>query len=275
MNPSKLALSLISVVTLSLLVTPNATAQSQWLGFDREDFTLDGRKCYVVKPSELAPGRPWVWRARFPNYHPEIDLILLERGFHIDHIDTGGMLGCDTAMDHWDGFYAHLTGPKYGLAKKVALEGVSRGGLFVYRWAARNPQKVTCIYADTPVCDFKSWPLGQGKGIGDPGTWQTLLKMYDLTETQALAYKENPIDVLEPIAKAGVPILHIVSDTDKVVPPAENTDVLRKRYEELGGSMRVMRVAEGTAESKGHHFTHPDPQLPVDFIVKHTMSPKD
>lgn len=45
---------------------------------------------------------------------------------------------------------------KAGFNKKVALEGMSRGGLIVYNWAAQNPEKVACIYADAPVMDFKS-----------------------------------------------------------------------------------------------------------------------
>jgi sialidase-1 len=190
-------------------------------------------------------------------------------------MDTGGMLGCEKALDHWDTFYEHMIGHQYGLAKKVALEGVSRGGLFVYRWAARNPSKVACIYADTPVCDFKSWPLGQGRGIGHAPTWQTLLEMYRLTEAEALLYKRNPIDVLEPIAKARVPLLHIVSENDTVVPPAENTHELQRRYWKLGGYMRVMSVERGTKQSNGHHFTHPNPLTPAEFIVSHSIGPKD
>lgn len=30
---------------------------------------------------------------------------------------------------------------KAGFNKKVALEGMSRGGLIVYNWAAQNPEK--------------------------------------------------------------------------------------------------------------------------------------
>ena len=199
----------------------------------------------------------------------------MERGFHIAHIDTRGLFGSDAALDHWDRFYSHLIGPEHRLAAKVALEGVSRGGLFVYRWAARNPEKVACIYADTPVCDFKSWPLGQGNGIGNAASWQALLKEYQLTEAEALVFDQNPIDLLQPLAAAKIPILHIVSENDVVVPPAENTHLLQSRYWKLGGRMNVMRVEQGTAASNGHHFTHPDPLTPAEFIVNHTIGPHD
>lgn len=267
-------LLLIAPLSLAKLTQPLPGEASDWNGFAKHDFKVDGRDAYVVAPKHVAPGNPWVWRARFPNFHTEADLILLERGLHIAFIDTNGMLGSDAALQHWDAFYNTLT-QAHGLAEQPALEGVSRGGLFVYRWAARHPDKVACIYADTPVCDFKSWPLGQGEGKGHPPTWQALLQQYGLTEEEALAWKNNPIDVLEPIAKVKVPILHIVSLNDQIVPPMENTDALAKRYRALGGSIDIIEVKEGTAKSSGHHFTHPDPVRVADFIERHaSVTPK-
>ena len=245
--------------------------ESDWKGFQRFDFQIEERPCFVVLPKKTADGIPWVWRARFPAYHTEADLILLENGFHIAYVDTAGMLGNPTALDHWDAFYEFLT-QKKEFAPKPAIEAVSRGGLFAYRWTARHPNRVACIYADTPVCDFKSWPLGQGSGIGNPKVWNHLLTQYAFTKDEALAFKGNPIDILAPIAKAKVPLLHIVSLNDRVVPPEENTFLLAKRYRELGGRIQIMEVAEGTEKSNGHHFTHPNPQRVANFIQKHATS---
>lgn len=241
---------------------------SVWKGYQRIDFKLGSQDCFLVAPKTPAEGKPWVWRARFPGFHSEIDIELLKRGFHIAHINTAGMLGSPTAMEHWDKFYDHMTGER-GLAKRMAIEAISRGGLFAYRWTSRHPQRVTCIYADTPVCDFKSWPGGRGKGVGSAVTWKNLLKQYQMTEQQALEFKENPIDVLAPIAKQGVPLMNIVSENDRVVPPDENTYVLQKRYEKLGGKMSVTVVKEGTEKSKGHHFTLLPEHIKraVEFIV--------
>lgn len=238
----------------------------------RHDFVVDGRKAWVIIPQHPAPGNPWVWRARFPTYHAEADNILLARGFHIAFINTDGMLGSPRAMGHWDKFYAFCI--EHGLAKKPALEGVSRGGLFVYGFASRWPERVACIYGDTPVCDFKSWPLGRGKGRGHDGTWKTLLKEYGFTHEQALAYKGNPVEVatLKPIAAAKIPLLTVVSLTDVIVPPTENTFVLAERYRKLGGRIDIIEVKEGTAKSGGHHFTHPDPVRVADFIEKHASA---
>lgn len=271
-----LLIALIASPAIAGLAQQLPGEASDWKGFDKHDFKVDGRACYVVAPKHAAPGNPWVWRARFPGFHAEADLILLERGFHVAFMNTNNMLGSEAALDHWDVFYETLT-ERYGLSRRPALVGVSRGGLFVYRWAARHPDRVACIYADTPVCDFKSWPLGQGTGIGHAATWQNLLKQYGLTEAQALAWDKNPVDtaVLDPIAKARVPILHIVSLNDAVVPPTENTFVLADRYQKLGGTIDIIEVAEGTERSKGHHFTHPDPVRVADFIERHASVTPD
>ena len=71
--------------------------------------------------------------------------------------------------------------------------------------------------------DFKSWPGGKGKGKGSPGDWKKLLEDYHfLSEAEALAYPRNPIDNLEPLAKAQVPLFLLCGDADDVVPYPEN-----------------------------------------------------
>lgn len=242
---------------------------SSWKGYQRFDFQVEKLNSYVVLPKKAAVGKPWVWRARFPSYHSEVDLLLLEQGFHVAYINTNGMLGSPRALKYWDKFYETMT-KQHGLAQKVVLEAVSRGGLFAYRWASQNPKSVACIYADVPVCDFKSWPLGHGSGIGDKGIWQVLLKEYGLTNKQALLYLKNPIDVLAPIAKAKIPLIHIVTLNDKIVPAKENTFILAERYRKLGGLIKIIEVEIGPRVS-GHHFDHPDPQKVADFIRQHTQ----
>ncbi|MDP6553358.1 MAG: alpha/beta hydrolase [Pirellulaceae bacterium] len=239
--------------------------KTTWHGFDRYDFVVDGRKSIVVTPTESAAGHPWIWRARFFGHEPQTDLALLRRGFHLVYCDVGNLFGSPKAVAHWNAFYKFLT-TKHGFARKVALEGMSRGGLIIYNWAAANPDKVCCIYGDAPVCDFKSWPAGIGRGKGSPGSWQACLKAYDLTEQQALEYRANPIDQLLPLAKANVPLLNVVGEVDQVVPVDENTDVLAQRYDKLGGSIEVIRKP-----GVGHHpHSLKDPAPIVEFVLKHT-----
>lgn len=62
-------------------------------------------------------------------------------------------------------------------------------------------------------------------------------------------------------APAGIPLLHVVGDDDKVVPVAENTAILEKRYRALGGSIEVIHKP-----GVGHKHGLKDPKPIVDFI---------
>ncbi len=244
-----------------------------WHGFDQEVFQFDGHKAHIVIPKKPLYGYPWIWRARFPNWHIEMDSILLHSGFHIAYINTNNLYGSPMAMDVWDKFYAFLTQEK-GFSKEVALEGVSRGGLFIYNWAKRNPEKVCCIYAEAPVCDFKSWPFRRGKYKGSLEDWDRLLKTYDFNSTEeALEYKDNPVDNLEKLAAAKVPILHVIGLNDQIVPPEENTFILVDRYVKLGGIATIYSNTKGRENLAGHHFVLDDPEYIVDFIIRNTPIP--
>src|ERR1700722_8692228 len=73
--------------------------------------------------------------------------------------------------------------------------------------------------------------------------------------------KEQPLDRLTPLAKAGVPVVHVCGSHDPWLD--SQTRVLEKRYKELGGTITVI-VDEG----KGHFPTAPRDASPVvDLIV--------
>ncbi len=240
--------------------------KSLWKGFTRYDFRLDQRDVRLVFPEKALPGNPWLWRARFPDWHTDADSILVSEGFHLAYINTDNLYGSPAAMRAWDMLYELLTN-KYKLNKKVALAGVSRGGLFVYTWAKQNPEKVNCIYAEAPVCDFKSWPAGFGKGLGSIEDWQKLKKAYGfVSDTEAKEYANNPLDKLKTLAKAKIPVLHMVGLNDEYVPAEENTFILVNRYIRLGGIATVVPCTQGKQELKGHHFPIETPRLVADFI---------
>ncbi len=240
--------------------------KSNWQGFDRYDFEIKDRNCIVVTPKEEAEGRPWIWRARFWGHEPQTDLALLERGFHLVYIDVAELFGSPKAVTIWDAFYSYLT-EQHGFSKKAVLEGMSRGGLIVYNWAKKNPEKTACIYADAPVCDIRSWPGGKGIGKGSPEDWKKCLLAYGISESEAETFKQNPIDNLEPLARAKVPILHVCGDADNVVPVIENTAILEKRYKEQGGVILVIHK-----KGVGHHpHSLKDPTPIVEFIMTHAM----
>lgn len=231
--------------------------KGKWHGFDM--YKDKGRT--VVVPQKVADGKPWVWRARFWGHEPQFDIALLNKGYHLVYCDVGGLYGNRKAVERWNAYYKYLR-EEHGFAEKVVLEGMSRGGLIIYNWGIANPEKVAAIYGDAPVMDFKSWP-----GAGNAGIHKT----YGFkSEAEAKGYKGNPVDGLEPLAKAGVPIIHVVGDADKVVPVSENTAVAEKRYKEMGGVFEVIHK-----EKCGHHpHSLKDPAPLVEFVEKHVEGRK-
>ncbi len=248
------------------------TRTASWHGFDQFHFVAGGRNAYLVVPATPLENRPWIWRARFPGYHDAMDVELVRGGYHLAYLDVADQFGAPAVIEAARAFYDELV-DRHDLQPKVVLEGVSRGGLFVYNWAAANPELVSCIYCDTPVCDFRSWPGGKGTGIGSEAAWKKCLAAYGLSANEADRYRGQPIDKAPIIASAKIPILHIVAENDRVVPPSENTYLLRDALRKAGHDMEIISVPKGTEDSQGHHFDHPDPARVIEFIRRHSASP--
>jgi pimeloyl-ACP methyl ester carboxylesterase len=263
-----LSLLLLSAASTASAAEPLPPATGTWNGFARHELELEGKKLTVIAPDAAAPGLPWVWHGEFFGHRPVPDVALLGRGFHIVYLAVPNLFGAPEALEHWDRAYRLLT-ETYGFAPKAALVGLSRGGLYCYNWASQHPERVACVYADAPVCDLKSWPLGHGAGPGTPNEIPKLLAAYGVSEIEALlAVALNPVDRLAPLAEAGIPLLHVYGDADELVPWEENTGVLAERYEALGGS--VERIAK---PGVGHVHGLDDATPIVEFIVRHALAP--
>ncbi len=242
--------------------------QSEYLGHTRYDFKIGHNDCVIVKPNRPIQGRRWVWKAMFFEAFPTFEQAMLERGWWVAFMDVGNTFGCPSAMARFDAFYQQMT-QTYGFHAKPVLQGLSRGGLYVYNWAAKNPDKVGMVYADNPVCDFKSWPGGKGTGPGSPTDWKLLMECYGFqSEQEALDWPANPVDSLEPIVTAGIPLVHSYGDADSVVPWQENTGVVANRVKALGG--RIQLYAKPGLE---HHPHGPaEPEAFADWVIANTLA---
>lgn len=259
---------MIYLALLPLLLHLTGYAQekaSQWNGYERHDFTCNDRQATVVVPRQAAKGRPWIWRPAFFGAFPSVDKALLEKGFHVAYYDLTHLYGSPRAVSLGTDFYREMT-TRFQLSRQVTLEGFSRGGLFVFNWAAQHTDKVACIYVDAPVCDVFSWP-----GRKDTALWNGLLKEWDLTDAGMNHFKGNPIDNLAPIAAAGIPIIGVCGDSDRTVPYKENMDVVRSRYLAAGGPVEVI-LKEG-CDHHPHSLDNPEPV--VDFILRHQPAYKE
>ncbi len=200
--------------------------------YDRYEFRIDGIRggVSVIAPAKAAPGTPWVYRPDFVTPSALVDIDLLGKGFHIVvgpvPTDTNGPL-----LDQWNTVYKYLV--DHGFSTKPVLEGSGGAAGDAYAWAIANPDKVSCLYAENPI-------------------------LHSNMTT------EQPLDHLAPLAKAGVPILHVCGTAD----PSFETQskVAEKRYKELNGPITVIEQP-----GNGHYPLSPKDRTPVvDFILKTT-----
>jgi hypothetical protein len=198
--------------------------------YNRYEIILDKVEAFttVIAPKIEAPGKPWVFRSDFVNRDAVIDQALLAKGFHIV---TGAVpYNSDgPVIVQWNTIYKYLT--DHGFSKKPVMEGCGGAAGEVYAWAIENPDKVSSIYGENPILHS------------------------NLAKTQ-------PLDNLGPLAKAGIPIMHVCGSLDPWL--KDNTRLAEKRYKELGGKMTII-IKDG----EGHYPLAPkNPDPVVDFILK-------
>jgi len=175
-------------------------------------------------------------------------------GIAVAGIDVGESCGNPSGRALFSAFYEELV-LKRGLSKTPCLLARSRGGLMLYNWAAEHPSSVACVAGIYPVCNLSSYP-----GI------KSACGAFGMTEEQLAAKlsEHNPIDRLESLAKAHVPIYHIHGDSDTVVPLEKNSGELAQRYRQLGGVM-TLQVIKGQGHNTWSGWFQS--QELVDFVI--------
>lgn len=261
MTQRRIAL-LITVITaftaFSSSAMPN-TAADPW-------FELGEHRAFLLaaqSPAAGEEGKPWVWYA--PAFHqklPEkreqwmIDQ-LHAKGISVAGIDVGESFGSPKGRAAFQKLYEHMLANGY--SDKPVLLARSRGGLMLYNWAVEHPRSVKAIAGIYPVCNLLSYP---GLKKAAPA--------YGLTEEQLrekLA-QHNPIDRLEPLAKAKVPLYHLHGDNDKVVPLDQNSEILIQRYLAMQGPATLQVVKDGGHDVKEHWFKSREL---TDFMIEQAL----
>jgi pimeloyl-ACP methyl ester carboxylesterase len=235
--------------TLSLVVM-SLFALAAWaddpLPKTAETFEINGHKAYLYAAPKPAEGKPWVW------YAPTLKgLSLAQRklyfegflwaGVSLAGCDLGEVRGAPASTAEFTRFYEEMV--RRGWSPKPILLGQSRGGLMMLAWAVRHPDNTQAFVGIYPVCNLENWPM---KNL--PVT----LADYHLSEAELRArLKEfNPLDNLAGLLTRKVPMFVVHGDADALVPFAENTGILKERYEAGGGSITVKVIA-----GEGHKAT--------------------
>lgn len=241
---------------------------SIWKGHKKIEFFINGRESFIVCPDKPLEGAPWAWRTEFFGAFDTADMALLNMGWYLAYHSVSDMYGCPLSVGYLNQFQ-NAVEKEFSLASKAVLFGFSRGGLYAFNYAVAYPEKVSLLYLDAPVLDIRSWPGGKGSGEGSPECWHDCMKLYNLTEETAKLFKENPLDKVEAVAKAGIPIIVVAGDSDRVVPYSENAAILKEKYEKAGGKIKVI-VKQGVDH---HPHSLDDPSPIVNFIYDDCFQP--
>ncbi len=211
-----------------------------------EVFSVEGHTAFLIagKVDADAKEKPWVWYApTLPNLPGKEEQWMFEQfrdaGIAVAGIDVGESYGSPAGQKLFTALYAKLTEAR-GYSRKPVLLGRSRGGLMTLSWAASNPDKVGGFAGIYPVCDIASYP-GIEKAAG----------AFEITadELRTRLAEFNPVERLESLAKAGVPLFAIHGDVDKTVPLEANSGLVNERYKALHGRMQLIVPAR-----QGHNM---------------------
>jgi len=214
-----------------------------------ERFLLEGRPAFVLAPTEEAvpsEGRkPWVFYAPALMDYPDeaeswLHRQLLETGVAVAGIDVGEAYGSPDAFPWFEALYEEMAARGY--ARKPALLGRSRGGLWVSSWAIARPGRAAGIGGIYPAFDLTTYP-----GV------RRAAPAYDLDEKSLRSElaELNPIEQADVLAEAGIPAYFIHGVEDDVVPLDANSGALERAYRGAGAADRIEVKA---VEGQGHNF---------------------
>ena len=135
-----------------------------WNDFEVKDFTFEDRNARIIFPKEANEGKNWTLKTEYRDAFPQIELELLNRGFHVLWLENKNRWATKEDCDAKARFTAFVS-KEYGLNKKCVPVGMSCGGAHAVNFAGFHPECVQCMYIDAPVMNFLSIPAACGKSV--------------------------------------------------------------------------------------------------------------
>ena len=216
---------------------------NNWNGYEVKNIKVNEHDAFIVCPKN--PNGKWAIKTEYFEHFPDVQLKLLEMGYHIAHVINITRWHKKEDSDARAKLCEYMV-KELGLDKKCSIIGMSCGGLYACKVAAKFPEFIDVLYIDAPVMNLLSCPLGLG--IGKPHVIDECLDALKLTMSQMLSYRDNPIDKMDVLIKNDIPVVLVVGDSDDIVPFCENGALLEKYYNENGGKIVVY-----IKENCGHH----------------------
>ena len=237
-----------------LLVSGTVSAQS-WeqpyadRGFTVQDTVICGRRAVFVVPPQ-ANGR-WIARPAFIGAFAQVDDALLELGWSFGLLDLMDEYATPDAQEAFTVFcdYGHK---RYGLSRKVVLEGLSRGGWFSLVYAENHPDRVDKLYLDAPLCDLTNFRNEHIRKAGEQ--WAAS----GIPEEKFRTYAKDHFARVK-----GMPIIVVYGAADPTVP-----------FEQQFGTFDLSGCRDLSLIGKTGVGHHPHSLSPCDTIVRFLAKPE-
>lgn len=228
-----------------------------------ENFKFEDHDAVVAIPKAKPNGRLAI-KTEYWGAFKATETALLDEGFHVCFIQNDNRWGTDVDLDRKARFIKHVN-EKYNTKKCVPV-GMSCGGLFAIKLAAKYPELIECLYIDAPVLNYMSCPCGFGIGNPLSANHEEILGALNLNSiSELLSYREMPLDKLPILIENKIPVVMVAGDSDKLVPFIENGILLENAYKNTDIPLEVY-IKPGC-----DHHPHglQDPTPVVEFIKKY------
>ena len=236
--------------------------ESIWNGYRRIDFYFEGRESILVFPEKATPDKNWLFKTEYFDAFPAFEIEMLEHGWHVTYIKNVTRWCLEEDLDLKERFAIFLR-KQYGLCEKCVPVGMSCGGMFACKFAAKYPHHVSALYLDAPVMNLLSCPAGIG--VAENSLFKEFTVATGMTLSDLISYRDHPIDKLPILLDNNIPVVIVYGDSDKTVPYCENGALLEKYYKENGGT--VLAIGK---KGCGHHPHGLADNTPiVEFVEKY------
>lgn len=239
--------------------------KESWHGFEMERFMFEEREAIVVFPKAAREGRPWLLKTEYWDAFPDVELRLVEQGFHLAYVKNHNRWATQEECAAKARFVKHVS-CVYGLNSKCVPVGMSCGGGYAVKFSGLYPELVKCMFIDAPVMNFLSIPGKYGNPVCDRIWNQEFVFAYPgIKHYQLAGWNEHPISYADSLREHAIPILMVYGEEDETVLYNENGRLLAEAME---GSGLLKEIA---IPYRGHH-PHgliKDNQPIVDFILSH------
>ena len=236
----------------------------QWNGYKCEKFDFEGYEAIIVFPS-VKPNGKLAFKTLYFNAFPDVEMKLLDHGFHLAYIKSRTRFGTKDDCDRKGRLICYLA-EKYNLSKKCVPIGMSCGGAHAVCFAGHHPELVSCMWIDAPVLNFNDFP-GRMDREDFKTVWEKEFQVAypGIKRYQLMNFPNHPLCHVDTLIENRVPVLMVYGVEDNTVFYNKNGLLMEQAME---GTDLLTVIPVGC---RGHH-PHgmlEDNSVIVDYILKH------